>query len=210
MKIQTIVEGYGDVIAVPVLLRRLRDEAGAYGLDVGRPIRSRHSDLVQETSLRKVVQLARRQPQCGAILVLLDSDDACPKEKAPEIEAWARAETGDVPVAVVMAKSEFEAWFLAAVESLRGMRGIVENAEPPEKPEEIRGAKERLEELMLRGRSYSETADQAALAAQFDMSQAYRECRSFRRLASVFGRLVESLGVEHNAWPPDSWQAGNP
>ena len=36
MNIQPIVEGHGEVAAVPVLLRRLRDAAEAYGIDVGR------------------------------------------------------------------------------------------------------------------------------------------------------------------------------
>ena len=33
MRIQPIVEGYGEVAAVPVLLRRLRDEAEAFQIE---------------------------------------------------------------------------------------------------------------------------------------------------------------------------------
>jgi hypothetical protein len=39
VNIQPIVEGDGEVFAVPVLLRRLRDAAGAYSLGVNQPIK---------------------------------------------------------------------------------------------------------------------------------------------------------------------------
>ena len=39
MTIQPIVEGHGEVEAVPILLRRLRDLARAYPLEVNAPIR---------------------------------------------------------------------------------------------------------------------------------------------------------------------------
>ncbi|MCY3681537.1 MAG: hypothetical protein OXH16_09065 [Gemmatimonadetes bacterium] len=38
-KIQPIVEGHGEVVAAPVLLRRLIAEAKAWEIDIGRPIR---------------------------------------------------------------------------------------------------------------------------------------------------------------------------
>lgn len=59
--IQPIVEGHGEVDAVPVLLRRLRDEAGAFDLQIGVPIRHTRAQLVREATLRQAVELARRQ-----------------------------------------------------------------------------------------------------------------------------------------------------
>jgi len=53
VKIQPIVEGFGEVDAVPVLLRRLRDEAGVYEWDVNPPIRKERSQLVQEMVFRE-------------------------------------------------------------------------------------------------------------------------------------------------------------
>jgi len=43
MNIQPIVEGHGEVSAVPVLLRRLRDQAQAFALDINAPIRRKRS-----------------------------------------------------------------------------------------------------------------------------------------------------------------------
>ncbi len=208
MKIQPIVEGHGEVEAVPILLRRLMAQAGAYSLDIGRPIRQSRSQLLNEASLKKALRLALKQPDCGAVLVLFDSDRDCPLELAPRIESWARDEAGPVPCAVVMAHKEFEAWFLAAVESLRGKCGVRTDAGSHPSPEDVRGAKGRLEDLMAPGRSYMETSDQAKLAAAFDMGAAYAKCRSFRKMISAFGVLARASGGSLDEWPPAAWARG--
>jgi hypothetical protein len=73
MTIQPIVEGHGEIEAVPVLLRRLRDLAQAYPLEVNAPIRRHYSDFFDETELRKIVRLALKQP-CNAVLLVVDGD----------------------------------------------------------------------------------------------------------------------------------------
>jgi len=208
MRIQPIVEGHGEVEAVPVLLRRLRDGVGAFGLDVGKPIRKRRWELVQEDSLRKTVRLALLQPDCCAILILFDSDDDCPKELAAVVEGWAREEARETPCEVVMAHREYEAWFLATIESLRGKNGILLDAISHPEPETPRGAKEALEERMHPGSSYSEAADQAPLTAAFDMAITFARCRSFRRMTNAFGALVSGAGFQLANWPPQDWLRG--
>jgi hypothetical protein len=210
MSIQPIVEGYGEVAAVPVLLRRLRDEAQAFVLKVNPPIRRKRWEFANEAAVRKAVRLALLQPECDAILILFDSDDDCPKELAPRIHDWARAEAGPTPCAVVMAHREYEAWFLAAIESLRGRRGIRLDANSHPSPESPRAAKGLLEERMIPGRSYHETADQAALTALFDMASAFTRCRSFRRMVTAFGVLVAGAGAALTKWPPDEWKTCTP
>lgn len=208
MRIQPIVEGHGEVTAVPVLLRRFRDEAGAYGFEVNPAIRRHRSDFVREESMRNAVRLALVQDECRAILILFDGDDDCPLKLAPTVEAWAQDEAGPVPCAVVIAHREYEAWFIAAIESLRGRRGVRADAESHPDPEAPRDAKGKLEDRMGLGLSYAETADQAALTALFDMSAAYARCRSFRRMVRAFGLLVTGIGIELPAWPPAGWQEG--
>lgn len=207
MKIQPVVEGYGEVDAVPVMLRRLRDEGQAYGIEVGRPIRRKRHELVQEASLRKAVRLALLQKDCRAVLILFDGDDDCPAEVAPIIQAWAQSEAGVVPVAVVIAQREYEAWFLASMESLRGKRGILNDATSHPAPEESRDAKGQVEDRMAPQCSYLETADQAALTAMFDLAPTYARCRSFRKMVKAFGNLAIDMGVELADWPPPVWAA---
>ena|SRR5882724_2744462 len=104
-----------------------------------------------------------------------------------------------------MAHREYEAWFLGAVESLRGLRGIRDDATPPADPGTPRGAKEFLEGLMAEGMSYHERADQPALTARFDMGAAYRRCRSFRKMTSALGALLKARGIDVGVWPPAAW-----
>ena len=205
MKIQPIVEGHGEVPAFPVLLRRLVDAAQAWGVGVGEPIRRPRSRLVQQVGVEQAVRLALKQPECNAVLILFDGDSDCPSELGPTVEAWAIAAAGGLPCGVVMAHREYEAWFLAAIESLRGHRGIREGARYLLDPEGHRGAKEKLEDFMHPGMSYLERTDQPALSAMFSLSDAYRRSRSFRKLTSSFGTLVRSMGQEIAVWPPVAW-----
>jgi len=126
-------------------------------------------------------------------MVLLDADDDCPAELGPELLKWLKKAHGDLSAAVVLAKREFEGWFLSSLESLRGVRGIASDASSPPNPEEIRGAKERLSTYMVRRRNYLETTDQPALAAQFDLNLARQRCPSFEKFMRDFERLI-SLG----------------
>ncbi|PWU13197.1 MAG: hypothetical protein C5B50_19755 [Verrucomicrobia bacterium] len=205
MKIQPIVEGHGEVEAVPVLLRRLRDQAQAFSLDVGRPIRRKRWEFVDETAMKKAVRLAMLQPDCAAVLIMFDADDDCPKELVPTIEAWAKAEAGPMPCAVVIPNREYEAWFIASIESLRGKSGIRADAESHPSPETPRGAKGQLESRMVAGLSYAETVDQAPLTAAFDFALAHSRCRSFRRMAKAFGILAAAAGFPLTDWPPAAW-----
>lgn len=205
MTIQPIVEGHGDVEAVGVLLRRLRDEARAFDVEVARPFRQKATRLVTRDGIRTAVRLARRQPDCDAILIVLDGDRACPKELAPRLTAWAREEADPIPCEVVLPHHEFEAWFLAAIPSLRGVGGIRRDAAEHPDPEEPRGAKAALEDRMEPDTGYAETVDQPKLAARFDMGSAHRSSRSFRRMVRAFGTLVAAGGVALPAWPPEGW-----
>ena len=208
MKIQPIVEGHGDVAALPVLLRRLVEEAQAWSIDIGRPIRKPRGQLVREAEVKQAIRLALLQPDCCAILILFDGDKDCPAELGPTVQAWAATAAADVPCGVVIAHREYETWFLAAIESLQGHRGIREDAEPHPEPEHLRGAKEQLEARMHDGMSYLERIDQPALSELFSLSDAYRRSRSFRKLASSFGVLVRSMEQDIGVWPPAAWTEG--
>jgi Domain of unknown function (DUF4276) len=175
---------------------------------VNAPIRRHRAEFFEEPPVRKAVRLALKQG-CDAVLLLFDGDGEsdCPRHQAPEILGWARAEAAGTACAVVMAYREYEAWFLASIESLRGKRGIRLDAVSHPDPEHPTGAKGHLEQRLEEGRSYHETADQPALSAAFDLAPAYRKCRSFRHLVKVFGELATAGGcAPAAAWPPVRWE----
>ena len=110
-------------------------------------------------------------------------------------------------VSTVVAVREYEAWFLAAIESLRGTRGIRLDATSHTDPESPRDAKGELQARMGAGRVYAPTVDQAALTQQMDLATVHRRCRSFRRMVRVVGELVAAMGgVIPPTWSPEEWQ----
>ncbi len=178
-----IVEGHGEVTAVPILIRRIVAEyAPDVYAHVGQVIRVKRTGLIQPGGVERTVELAARQttPSDG-ILILLDADDDCPREIAEQLLARARAARPDRTISVVAANREYEAWFLAAARSLRGKRGLAEDLEPPPDPESIRDAKGWLSSHTTQGFSYKPTIDQPALTQLFDLEQA-SAARSFRKI----------------------------
>ena len=90
----------------------------------------------------------------------------------------------------MLAKTEYEAWFLAAADSISGARGIAPSITPPDDPETIRDAKGWISRHMPPGQSYRPTLDQAALSAVFDLDSA-RNAPSFDKLWRDVASLLE-------------------
>ncbi len=194
VNIGCVVEGKGEVKAVPILIRRVAAfHFPELDLGIPTPIRFPRNKVSQTGKLEHAVGIAIRSiNKQGAILIIFDSDDDCPAELAPTLLHRLSPVFHNIPIAVVFAKHEFESWFLAAAESLRGKRGLERDISPPDNPEIIRGAKEWLRSRMQRGKTYSETRDQPAFAAQFDLQQA-RKADSFDKCYRDIVRLLEEL-----------------
>ncbi len=197
-----IVEGHGEEQALPVLLRRILETYRPH-CALSRPalLRVGKGKLLKGNELERSIELmARRVTPRGAILILVDADDDCAAHRGPALLARARKARADMPMAVVLAVREFESWFIAGARSLRGLRGLSPSLEPPATVETIRGAKEWLTRNRVDGRSYQETLDQAALAAQLSLDEA-RGASSFDKLVRDVLRLADALR------PPDEGTA---
>ncbi len=190
-RIVTIVEGHGEVTALPILLRRIAGTLGFY-VDVARPIRIGRNQIVKPGETERAVELAaRRAGPDGCVLILLDADQDCPAELAPELLRRATDARSDRRISVVLAKAEFESWFIAAAESIAGRQGIQDTAKAPANPESISDAKAWLSGHMSSGRSYRSTRDQPGLTTIFDL-EAARTAPSFDKLWRDVVRLLES------------------
>lgn len=191
VRIGCVVEGHGEVTSLPALIRRLAYEVDpALLVDVPHPIRVTKSKLLKPTELERAAQLAAlNTASSGGILILLDSDDDCPAELGPQLLARVRSARSDLPSSVILAKKEFEAWFLASAVSLRGCRGLPTDLDPPTGPEEINGAKEWLGKRMG---SYASTIDQTALTTQFDLALA-RQAASFDKCYRDIISMLQEL-----------------
>jgi hypothetical protein len=198
-RIATVVEGHGEVIALPVLLRRIVAEIlPTTMVEVPRPHRQNRSNLVAVDGLETILSVVSRQvsPHSrgpGAVLVLLDADDDCPADLGPSLLERARAAGSGVPVCTVLANREFEAWFLAGASSLSGHRGLADNLQIPSEPEKPRDCKGWLSANRTDGRSYKPASDQAALAAVLDLGLARQNSESFDKLWRDLERLLGGI-----------------
>ena len=204
MRIQPVVEGHGEVGAVPVLLRRLLVEALTVGVVVGKPIRRKRSELATKEGLARSIEMARDKPDCAAILVLFDGDDDCPAHLGPAAQDWANAAARGVPCAVCIAHREYESWFLATLDSLyhKDIKADAQAHPQPERPRDAKGQMSR----WMQGRGYKPTPHQAKFSALFCLADAYKRSRSFRKLATSFGQLLTAMEKPAAVWPPPSWR----
>ena len=198
--VAAIVEGHGEVKAVPILLRRIAGDVNpALCLKIHGPIRTSASSLLKDGGLERSVELAGRMVGTGGgLLVLLDCDwpNCCPAFHGPELRARAMATRPDLLQAVVLAKMEFEAWFLAAAMSLRGSHGLADDLYPPHGPEDIRDAKGWLSQHMgLNGR-YLETTHQASFTAIFNIQSARERSPSFDKLYRDVYSMLDRLAAD--------------
>lgn len=186
-RIVPIVEGQGEVEALPLLIRRIFSEfcPGVYP-DINPPSRVKAGSFLQDHDyFNKYVALAaaKAAQDDGMVLILLDCEDDCPGTLGPRLLANAQAVRSDIKCAVALAHREYETWFPAAADSLRGCAGLSAQLTPPENPESIRGAKEWLGRHMPV--SYDPIIHQARLTARSDLHQA--------RANPSFDRFINKL-----------------
>ena len=192
----SVVEGEGEVSAFPELLRRLGPHiVPAISLEVRKP-----HILPKSKMLHKPGELERAARielsglgEEARLIVLLDADDDCPAELAPKLLNRELGWVLPVQAAIVIAKREYESWFLAAAESLSGRRTLSADLEPPDNPEEApRDAKKWLSNRMAPHRIYKPTQDQASLSAALDIELARSRSDSFDKLCREVQRLLTS------------------
>ncbi|MFE2851325.1 DUF4276 family protein [Streptomyces lavendulae] len=188
--IAPIVEGHGEVTAVRQLITRIGATFGT-DVEVAQPFRLDSAKMRKPEELSKAVRLqeARVRGRVGGVLIVRDGDDndiRCPVELARQIAPKSGAFS--VPVEVVIACHEYEAWFLAALESLRKHTSVRNDATTPPNVESKRNAKKQLELMM--NESYKETLHQAKFSSLMDLSAAAENSRSFRRMMHAIEILI--------------------
>lgn len=182
-----VVEGKGEVKALPNLCARVRDYLGASDWIVDpEPVRQPRSMLVDERipspsrtcraeGAERAVRLALARP-ADAVLLTCDSDDDCPAVWGPSAKAVVtKVVTGEA----VMAVREYEGWLLYAFGDDKLATAGIAN------PARIRGAKEKLRRLVP---GYKPTTHQLEITRKIDI-------RRLRRASDSFDKLVRSLAA---------------
>ena len=193
--IAPIVEGHGEVDALPALLHRIGQAiASDRFLQVNPPIRVKSgSFLNRPQELRRFVQLAalKAEAKHGSVLILLDCDDDCPAQLGPRILKDSQAIRPDIPIFVALAYREYETWLIASAKALSGKAGLPGNLAPPGDLEGLRDAKGWLGKHMPGG--YDPISHQLLLTRHMDLDAA-RSVPSFERLFQHVTRLMTETG----------------
>jgi hypothetical protein len=150
-KLVCVVEGRGDVLALPNLCSRVRDYVKAWKWIVDpNPVRQPRSAMVDESrpsprrtaraeGITRAVELALQRPADG-IVIACDADDDCPAVWGPSSR---RLLVSRCPGDSVMIEREYEAWLLYAFPEASLRQHNITN------PESVRDAKGNLRRLVL-------------------------------------------------------------
>jgi len=194
LRIAPLVEGNGEIQAVPLLLRRVIPAINpSVSPQIAPAFRHPSGSIRKVGGLERAINAVTVLYPGHIIFVLIDSDGDCPGELGMRLMNRAQVSRPDLHISVVIAHQEYECWFLAAADSLRGKRGLRMNLIPPPDPEIVRDAKGWLSKQMPHRRRYSPTLDQAALTACMDLEQARVRSRSFQKLWKEVEALVALL-----------------
>ena len=192
-----VVEGPGDTAALPQLLGRILsqmydrpDVMVAQGKT--RVVTAQNRSNL-EKYLEKFLGHALNKPDCAAILVLVDADDDCPVTVSQQLTQRCEQIGTTVPIQVVYAHREYESWFLASLDTIRGRHGIPETATLAGGVEAVANPKNWLSNRMPTGQAYKETTHQASFSSAIDLDLARQNSRSFRRLCHALEQLLEGM-----------------
>lgn len=192
-RVLPIVEGDGDLSAMPVLIRRVAEAAGHHGIQVLKPhkrgdlpkVRSRFDDFLGAALLEQ-----------APILWVMDYDckecDDVERDLAALVER-AKQSHVDQPLEFAFFVKEFESLFLADRETtVAYFPDIPPTTRWPTDPESLRNAKGWLSEARPRGMAYKETMHQVRLAARVDLDRLRHRSSSFQRFEQAVLRLLNA------------------
>lgn len=193
--IAPIVEGHGEVAALPILLRRVWTELlGRTYIEVIPPIRQPRFRLVSETGsplpgLAKAVHLARlklsQHTGKRVVFVMLDSERICPKAIAPGILSACTPSPPGMELSVVLPHIMYESWFVASSASLGEYLEC--SGDHPTDPEGASHGKGWIKSRMRSG-AYSETVDQPPMSSAIDLELCRSRSPSFDKLCRELHR----------------------
>lgn len=186
-----LVEGKGDEKAVPTLIAKVLSDNKVWDWYVGTTIRV-HGLAKLRKELKRYLSRAAKIKNCGAILILLDLDDGCPKKEAEKLAEEIRALGLAQPVAIVFAHREYEAWFLASLSTIAGHEGLPFDVVYQGEVEQKRDAKGWLQAQMPPHSKYNPMSHQKKFTSLIDLELAYENSRSFRRLYHAIAELLEA------------------
>lgn len=208
LKIVPIVEGDGELESVPMLLRRLLRERLGYDERDFIIVKPKNAGgcnrLTTEDGIENYVRYALKEEGCTGVLVLIDNDaalalckrrileDDCAPCFANYLADRVRAINPPCPVVIVVVRWEYEAWFLANLETVGRAIGLPQALIFEGDVESLVGVKEWISDRLPSDQKYLPTRDQVKMTAVLDFDAVRERSPSFRRLEHALGQLVDA------------------
>lgn len=189
-RVSCIVEGDGDITAVPNLIRHTAASHGLFQIQiVGRPLRAGNiANLMRAGEYERFVRIASKRDN-DVILLLCDADDRCPVDLINEMHSRSEIISGEVQkrIGICFFKPEFEVLFLHDIHNIA--HRCPQFGINPDKLyvldfEGVRDSKGRLKEICSRVR-YKETRDQEKLVYALDTHNLPARSRCFRHFIEM-------------------------
>ncbi|MBM4362887.1 MAG: DUF4276 family protein [Deltaproteobacteria bacterium] len=209
-RVYVFVEGHGEIEAISNLLNRLTQDVAPSLPPFAPP--SRITGGTHPDKIAALTQRVRKAADARALLVIHDSDGACPARTGPTLAERLARETLQFPVAAVIAHPEYESLFLASLPTLAGRPlpgpggdrpGIVDGASWEGPVDGRRGVKEQLSARMPPGRIYKPSIDQRPLTRLVDLALVRRSGLAwFETLERALRFLAEHQGIAAATYPP--------
>lgn len=193
-KLHLIVEGEGDALAVPVLVRKILSAHALNHIHLTRP---QISGDIHKISKRLADFMGYGLKNACPILWVLDCDDkadgavACPVRHVTNLRTAMRQLPINLSQTVEFAffTKEFESLFLAEQHALKDFYRLPANLEIDAGAALRRNAKGEIGKLLGKDRGYKETIDQAKLAARLDLGTCRAVSRDYRHFEDAILRL---------------------
>jgi len=177
-------------------------ESLRYDIHIAKPKNANgRGNLTKEGGLERFIKYAWKEPDCAAILILIDAENECPIDIATELSKRVEVMGILFPVVIVVANHMYECWFLASIETIAGHLGLPTDVESPADVEAIGNPKAWINQRLPHGRVYKETQDQEAMTHLLDMGLAKRS-RSFQRLLHAVDQAVQAIDANANIVTP--------
>lgn len=200
LRVVAIVEGAGEVEALPVLLRRIGLELlGDVEVEALKPFQMKgRSEIVSErrsklpnaidTCLRKLESAQRPTPSVAKLLlILIDADGECPVLLMRELRARPEIANARGEVAIVVATRNYETWLVGGAS---GFADLLKTSKSLPPDPEIAGLGESWLKANLRRGVYSKTVDQRRLSGLMDLAGCRQGCPSFDKLCRELARAA--------------------
>lgn len=191
-RILPIVEGEGDLLAVPALIRRVAEAHGIYDLELLHPHKRGELPAVRRHFDAYLIDALKYGTP---ILWVMDYDcDQCHavEDDLADLQQRARNTYKRQPVEFALMVKEFESLFLSDHESTcKLFPDIPAKTAWPADAETVRGAKEWISKARPKGLAYKETVHQVKLVHQLDLDRLRERSPSFQRFEQAVLRLLD-------------------